>query len=248
MTPGISADEWKVRVDLAAVFRLAAMQGWDEMMFANISARVPGEPNHLLMHPAHLLLEEVTASCLHKLDENCNHIVPSNEKTQKFGFPMHKAIYDARETAQCVIHLHTKATTAVAMQEQGLIPGNQYAMWLGPIGYHDYEGLNSSPEEGARVLESFGKGQIVLQKSHGFILWGRSVPEAYMLAFILNRACEVQLASLAGAIKSYVPPQHVLDITFQQAKSITEGTAPLNRMTWEALLRKLDREAPSYKS
>lgn len=248
MKPGISADEWKSRVELAALLRLAAMHGWDELMFANLSARMPGKPKQLLTHPAHLLLEEITASCLHALDENGNHIVPSNEPTQKFGFPTHKAIYDAFPDAHCVIHLHTKASTAVAMQEQGLIPGNQYAIWLGPIGYHEYEGLISSPQEGARLVKTFDSGQIVLQKNHGFVLWGRSVPEAYMLAFILNRACEVQLMSTAGAIKSCVPPQHVLDATFKQAKSITEGTAPLNRMTWAALLRKLDRELPGYKT
>ena len=132
MKPGISPEEWKIRVDLAAAFRLAAMQGWDELLFAHLSARVPGEANHFLMHPAHMLFEEVTASNLHKLDENCNHVMPSDELPHKFAFPFHKGIYDAFPAAQCVMHLHTKAVTAVAMQDQGLIPGNQYAMWLGP--------------------------------------------------------------------------------------------------------------------
>lgn len=244
------AEEWKVRVDLAAAFRLSARYGWDEMLFAHISARVPGEPKHMLMHPAHLLFEEIRASGLHKLDENCNHVVPSDEMPHKFAFPFHKGVYDAFPEASCVIHLHTKAGTAVAMQEQGLIPGNQYALWLGPIGYHNYEGLLSTPEEGVRLAENFKKAntQIVLQKGHGFVLWGRTVAEAFMLAFLLDRACETQIASLSGSVKPYVPEQAVVDICPQQARIITDGEAPFNQMSWAAWLRRLDREVPDYKT
>ena len=146
------------------------------------------------------------------------------------------------------MHLHTKVVTAVAMQDQGLIPGNQYAMWLGPIGYHNYEGLVSTPEEGERLAKNFGDSQVVLQKGHGFVLWGTPWREAYMLAFLVNRACEVQITSVAGGIKPYLPPQSVLDITLQQANIITLGDAPFNQVTWQSLLRKLDRDDPTYKT
>ena len=157
LKPGMDPTEWKVRVDLAAAFRLAALQDWDELLFAHLSARVPNHPNQFLMHPAAILFEEVTASNLHKLDENCNHVEPSDELPHKFAFPFHKGIYDAFPQAQCVMHLHTKYATAVAMQEHGLIPGNQYALWLGPVGYHDYEGLLSTrrgrPAPGAKFRQ-----------------------------------------------------------------------------------------------
>lgn len=246
----MSPEEWEARVDLAAAFRLSAFYGWDEMLFAHLSARVPGAPMHVLMHPAHLLFEEITASNLHKLDEQCQHVEPSDEMPHRFAFPFHKGIYDAFPAANCVIHLHTKAGTAVAMQEQGLIPGNQYAMWLGPIGYHNYEGLISSPEEGQRLANNFAKAnsQVVLQKGHGFVLWGKSIPEAFMLAFLLNRACEVQLASVSGTITPYVPNGSVLDATVEQAKIITEGAAPFNAMSWKAWRRMADRIAPDYKN
>ena len=246
--PNMTNEEWKTRIDLAAAFRLCALQDWDEMLFAHLSARVPGYPNQYLMHPAAILFEEVTASKLHKLDEHCNHVEPNEEMQHKFAFPFHKGIYDAFPQAQCVIHLHTKYATAVAMQEQGLIPGNQYAMWLGPIGYHDYEGLLSTDEEGVRLAGSFGGGQVVLQRGHGFVLWGHSIHEAYMMAFCMIRACETQVRSMAGGVKPYIPPQRVLDATVGQARIITDGNAGFNQMTWRALLRKLDSIAPDYKT
>jgi ribulose-5-phosphate 4-epimerase/fuculose-1-phosphate aldolase len=249
LKPGMSAEEWKARVDLAAAFRLAAMQDWDEGLVAHLSARVPGHPNQFLMHPAALLFEEVTASRLHKLDDKCNHVEPNDEMPHKFAFPFHKGIYDAYPQAQCIIHLHTKYVTAVAMQEQGLIPGNQYAMWLGPIGYHDYEGLISTDEEGQRLARNFGNSQVVLQRGHGFVLWGHTIHEAYMLAFLMIRACETQVRSMAGGVKPYVPPQHVLDATIGQARSFfTNGNNAFNQMSWRAMLRKLDRDAPDYKT
>ena len=246
----VSAEEWSARVDLAAAFRLSALYRWDEMLYAHISARVPGEPKHTLMHPAHLLFEEITASNFHKLDETCNHVVPSEEMPHKFAFPFHKGVYDAFPEANCVVHLHTKSGTAVAMQDQGLIPGNQYALWLGPIGYHNYEGLLSSPEEGVRLADNFKKAnsKIVLQKGHGFVLWGRSVSEAFKLAFLLDRACETQVMSQAGGINPYLPSQNVIDICPQQAKIITDGEAMFNKMSWAAWLRTLDRQAPDYKT
>jgi ribulose-5-phosphate 4-epimerase/fuculose-1-phosphate aldolase len=244
----IDPEEWKMRVDLAAAFRICALNGWDEYLFAHLSARVPGHPNQYLMHPAAILFEEVTASKLHKLDENCNHVEPSDELPHKFAFPFHKGIYDAFPQAQCVFHLHTPAVTAVAMQEQGLVYGNQYAIWIGPIGYHNYEGLISAPEEGVRLAKNFGKHQVVLQRGHGFVLWAHSIHEAWMLAMCMIRACEAQMMSTAGGIKPYVPPQPVLDATIGQAKIITDGNQPFNQMTWRALLRKLDRDAPDYKT
>lgn len=242
-----SKEEWAVREDLAAAFRLSNLMGWDELLFAHISARVPNEPN-ILMHPAHLFFEEVTASRLHKLDENCNHVTPLDEPAHSFAFPAHKAVYDAVPDANCVLHLHTKAGTAIAMQEQGIIPGNQYAMFLGPIRYLDYFGLVQSKEEHQRLADSLQGARVAIQRSHGFIVWGHSVMEAFMTAFILNRACEVQLAATAGGAKPYVPAQTVLDRTFKEGELILSDTSPFQQMTWRAWKRQLEREAPDYKT
>lgn len=248
-SPGarVSAEEWKLRVDLAAFYRLAALEGWDELLFTHISARVPGGADHFLFHPTTLLFEEVTASRIHKLDADGQHVSPNDEPPHSFAFPTHKVILDAFPQAQCVVHLHTKWGTAVAMQDQGLINGNQYALWLGPIGYHSYEGLILGPQEAERLVRAFGSGQIVLQRGHGFILWGHSIPEAYVLTFILNRACEVQIMSGAVGISPYVPPQDIVALTCRQARIITDGNEPFTAASWETLLRKLDRIAPDFR-
>jgi ribulose-5-phosphate 4-epimerase/fuculose-1-phosphate aldolase len=247
-SPHCSEEEWKVRVELAAAIRISALNGWDELTLAHLSARAPDNPDHMLLHSDHRLFEEVTASNLHKLDEHAEHVVAKDETPHKFAFHFHRGIYKAFPQANSVVHLHTRPATAVAMQEQGLLMGNQYALWLGPIGYHDYLGLMSSPDEGLRLSRAFGSGQIVLQRGHGFVVWGHGVREAFMLAYLLHRACETQIMSGVGAggLKPYIPPQDVIDVTFKQARVVTDGSQPFTQVLWAALLRKLDRVAPDY--
>lgn len=244
-----TALEWATRVDLAAAYRYAALKGWDELTFAHLSARVPQTDNQFLMHSAELLFEEVTASNLHKLDANGEHVIASPEPAHRFAFPFHKGIYDAFEEAQCVIHLHTKYGTAVAFQQGGLEPGNQYSLWLGPVGYHEYEGFLSTPEEGKRLAKAFGEGQIVIQKGHGFVLWGKSVQEAVMLALILDRACETQILAQSGGSALY----KVSDACRAQCadegwRIVLDGTCSFNDMTWRAIHRKVARDLPGYDS
>jgi len=241
--------EWNMRVNLAAALRLAALYGWDEINLAHMSARAPDCPTHILIHGGGLFFEEVTASNLHCLDENGAHVRPSADMPHRFALPFHREIYDRFSAANCIIHLHTRAATAIAMQKQGLLMGSQYALFLGPIGYHDYLGLFSTPDEGSRLAQSFGSGQIVLQRGHGFVVWGHSVHEAFLLAFFLNRACETQVMSGtgAGALDPYIPPQDVIDVTAKQARSLIDGTQPFTKAAWAGLLRKLDRESPGYR-
>jgi len=245
----ISAAEWETRVDLAAAYRYAALKEWDELTFAHLSARVPGATDQFLFHSAALLFEEVTASNLHKLDFKGDHVAPSDEPAHRFAFPFHKGVYDAFEQAQCIIHLHTRYGTAVAAQAGGLQPCSQYPLWLGPIGYHEYEGLLSTEAEGQRLAAAFGQGQIVMQKGHGFVLWGRSVQEAVMIALLLDRACETQILAASGGKDLYALNEEV------QAQSVAEGwriiidgTSPFNGLTWDAIRRKVGRDLPGYDS
>jgi ribulose-5-phosphate 4-epimerase/fuculose-1-phosphate aldolase len=238
--------EREARVELAALYRWAARYDWDELLFAHMSARVPGAPDEMLLAPPQLLFEEITASRLHRLGRDGKHVVPHAETPHAFAFPFHRGIYDAFPEARCVVHLHTRAGTAVAAQADGLLPISQYAIWLGRIGYHDYEGSISSPEEGRRLAKNFGGNRVCIQRSHGFVLWGRSIPEAFLLTYVVQRACEIQIAALAGGAKPYVPPPAVIDAGPRDAVDILTGGSWFAAPNWAAARRRLDREAPGY--
>lgn len=242
--------EAQVRVDLAAAFRLAALHGWDDIILSHMSARIPGTRGKFLMHPADLYFEEVTASNLLLVDEEDPDLKSINPaKPHSFAFPFHKGIYRAFPDANCIVHLHTRAASAVTMQKQGLIPGNQYALWLGPIGYHDYEGTISSEGEGKRLAKAFNTGNIVLQKAHGFVLWGRSVAHAYLLAYVLDRACQCQLTALTDSVEPYLPTDDVIRACVAQGQQLMlDPNGYVCRATWAGALRKLDRLDPSYRS
>jgi len=68
----VTPEEWKARVDLAALYRLTALHGWDDMIFTHISMRVPGPEHHFLINPYGWFFEEMTASSLVKVDLNGN--------------------------------------------------------------------------------------------------------------------------------------------------------------------------------
>jgi ribulose-5-phosphate 4-epimerase/fuculose-1-phosphate aldolase len=239
--------ERQARIELAAIYRWAALRDWDELLFAHISARVPGKDFAMLLAPPHLLFDEITASRLHKLDGTGRHVEPHKEPPHRFAYPFHRGIYDAFPEARCIVHLHTREGTAVACQAEGLLPISQYALWLGGIGYHDYEGSISSPEEGRRLAANFRGNRVCIQRSHGFVLWGHSIAEAFMLTYVVQRACEVQIAALSGGTKLYVPPKSVIDLGPEHGFEILAGGSWFAAPNWAAVLRKLDRDAPDYK-
>ena len=152
-----SETEWQVRVDLAAAYRLVALYGWDDLIFTHISARLPGEDNHFLINPYGMMFEEITASSLVKVDMNGEIVGESEYKVNPAGFTIHSAVHEVRHDAACVIHLHTAAGTAVATQEEGLMPLNQTALVIREqLAYHEYEGIALNHEERPRLQKDLG--------------------------------------------------------------------------------------------
>src|SRR6476659_2331029 len=66
----VSPEEWRIRCDLAACYRLVAAYGWTDLVFTHISARLPGTDHAFLINPYGLLFEEVTASSLVAIDQH----------------------------------------------------------------------------------------------------------------------------------------------------------------------------------
>src|ERR1041384_7691150 len=186
--------EWQTRVDLAAAYRLVALYGWDDLIVTHISARVPGPEHHFLLNPYGMLFEEVTASSFVKVDLSGNKVSESPYFINPAGFTIHSAVHAAREDALCVMHLHTDYGIAVSAQKNGLLPISQQAMFpLASLAYHDYEGLALNEAEKPRLVADLGDKQNMILRNHGLLTMGRTVAEAFLAMYLLERACKIQI-------------------------------------------------------
>jgi ribulose-5-phosphate 4-epimerase/fuculose-1-phosphate aldolase len=242
----INEAEWKVRVDLAACYRLVVKNGWDDLIYTHISAAVPGAEHQYLINPFGLTFEEITASNLVKVGLDGEVIGESPHRVNPTGFTIHGAVHAARPDAKCVIHLHTPSGTAVSMLECGLLPLSQHAMrFYRNIGYHAYEGVALDSAERERLVADLGQHKAMLLRNHGTLTCGVTVAEAYTLMYTLENACSLQLRAMAASRDLVIPPEPVLE--YSLAQLLGDGT-PEGELEWPALLRRLDREDSSYKN
>jgi ribulose-5-phosphate 4-epimerase/fuculose-1-phosphate aldolase len=242
----VSAEEWKLRCDLAACYRLVALYGWDDLVFTHISARVPGPDHHFLINPYGLLFSEITASSLVLVDQEGSKISDSPLPVNRAGFVIHSAVHAVRDDVQCVIHTHTRAGVAVSAQKCGVLPISQQATFvLGALGYHDYEGVALHDEEKPRLQEDLGDGSFLMLRNHGLLTVGRTVSDAFLAMYIFETTCQIQIAAQAG--EDLVPiDARILDGVAEAARVQTDGLG--GSFVWPALLRKLERIDVGYKS
>ena len=242
----VTEAEWKARVDLAAAYRLVALHGWDDLIFTHISARVPGADHHFLLNPYGMMFEEVTASSLVKIDLKGNKVMDSPQFINPAGFTIHSAVHEAREDALCVMHLHTRNGIAVSAQKDGLLPLSQQAMFaLGSLAYHDYEGLALDETEKPRLVADFGEKKFLILRNHGLLTVGRTVAEAFLGMFQLERACEIQILAQSGGGDLTPIPNEIIGRVASQMDAVTVGMGAM--LTWPGLLRKLDRIDSGYR-
>lgn len=248
----IGPEEWQVRVDLAACYRLLAHFGWDDLVLTHNSARVPGTTDQILINPSGLMFDEITASNLLKVDLDGNLVEPSEYEPIHAGIVIHGAIYLARPDVECVIHTHTEADIAVGALEDGLLPLSQWAMrFYNRLGYHDYEGVSLDMDERERLQRSIGNHPVLVLRNHGLLATGRNIAEAFSLTYHFERSAEAQLkiqAAAAAGQKIVVPEP---DTCERQAAQFANN-ANLSRLPgqreWPALLRLCDRLDPSYRT
>lgn len=235
----ISPEEWQVRRDLAACYRLCAMNGWDDLVYTHISASVPGTPGHFLINEFGLAFDEISASSLVKISLEGEVVDGSGRRVNAGGFAIHAAVHAARPDAHCVLHLHNENAIAVGIQPQGLLPLSQHALrFFELIGYHDYEGLALTPAEQTRMVQALCDFPALLLRNHGSLVCGRTVAEAYVLLDTLDKACAIQLKALAGTPYPHQPPAPVCRKTRDQL--LGDGS-PEGVLEWPALLRRLER-------
>ncbi len=241
----VSDAEWEQRVDLAAAYRLAALYGWEDLIFTHISARVPGPEHHFLINPYGMMFDEITASSLVKVDLEGNKVLETDYDINPAGFVIHSAIHAARDDAQCVMHLHTVNGVAVSAQKAGVLPLSQQSIFvLSSLGYHDYEGVALRDDEKPRLVNDLGKSKFLMLRNHGLLTAGRSVPDAWVSMYLFESTCAIQVRAQAGGGELHAVPPDIIATAQEQARQVTRGAG--NSLAWPALLRKLDRVNPGY--
>ena len=247
----VDPEEWKVRIDLAACYRLLAHFGWDDLILTHNSARVPGEPNHFLINPMGLMFHEITASNLLKMDLDGNLVEPSEYEANRAGYVIHSAIYMGRPDVECVIHTHTEGDIAVGALEEGLLPLSQWAMpFYSNTGYHDYEGVSLDLDERVRLQRDLGPHQVLVLRNHGLLTVGCNPAEAFWLTYHFERSAEAQLkiqAAAAAGGKILTPPREVCEQSSRRMAGNGERRL-YGQREWPALLRLADRLDPSYRT
>ncbi len=237
--------EWQARQDLAACYRIFDHLGWSESIYNHISLKVPGEDHAFLINPFGLMYDEVTASNLVKIDIDGN-VLSGNYPVNKAGFTQHAYFHRHLDWAHAICHTHTTATMAVCASENGLAPTNFYACnFIGQIGYHDFEGVTVRPEEGERLLQNLGDKRILMLRNHGPVVMGRTLPEMFVQAWALQRACEIQLATHAMG-KPVMIPDEVVAVHQRDLGQVALPGGP-GAADFAAWKRKIDRIDPSWR-
>src|SRR5512146_2981964 len=241
-----SAAELQVRVDLAACYRLVAHYGWDDLIFTHISARIAGPEHNFLINPYGMTFDEVTASSLVKIDLEGRKIMESPYEINPAGFTIHSAIHAAREDAKCVLHTHSINGVAVSATKGGVLPVSQQSIFvLASLGYHDYEGVALHEGEKPRLVRDLNDKSFLMLRNHGLLTVASSVADAFLLMYLFESACTIQLrAQAASAELIQVDPKIVAGATMM-AKQVTRAAG--GALAWPGLLRKLDRIDRSYR-
>lgn len=249
LTSNMSDAEWRMRVDLAACFRLVDYYGWSDLLATHLSARLANTDNHFLINPFGTMFDEITASSLVKVDEDGTELSDSDYGINPAGFVIHSAVHMARPEVACVIHTHTQAGVGVATEEGGLLPLTQQALAVSAhTGYHDYEGLAFDLSERERLARDLGDNKVLILRNHGLLTVGNTVAEAFMWMYRAERACRFQLAFQQAGVKPVEISAEMQKITIDRNRKANskEGYRPIGEKEWPALLRKLDRENPGY--
>ena len=242
MKNNISEADWKVRVDLAAMFRLTNMMGWDDTVWNHITARAPGTDHTFFMHEMGLLYEEVKASNLIKVDEH-GKVLEGPEKANTAGFIIHSAIHLNHPDAKFVFHAHPPSALAATALKDG-IPHlvQDSSMLYGKVGYHEWEGLSINKDERVRIAENMGDNKVLIMKNHGLLTVGATAGEAFMNMYYAIRMCEVAVQATGSRLPLERPTEEMWKLSQKQYDLFSPG---LNE--WPALLRRCDAKDPSYK-
>jgi ribulose-5-phosphate 4-epimerase/fuculose-1-phosphate aldolase len=245
----VSPEEWAVRVDLAASYRLVAHFGWEDLVFTHITARVPGSEEQFLINPYGMYFDEITASSLVKIDLHGNKVGESPFPVNPAGFVIHSAIHAARHDARCVLHTHTLNGVAVSAQREGLLPISQHSIFvLASLGYHDFEGVALRDEEKPRLVADLGDNTSLILRNHGLLTVGETVADAFVAMYNLEYSCAIQVRAQSGGAELIPVSKDIIDTTYTMVQDASRPRGSRGNLAWPGLVRRLERIDPSYRS
>lgn len=243
----ISPAERVARENLAALYRFMALQGWGDHIYTHITVRAPDADDQMLANPLGFRFNEITASSLLKIDMDGTKVLDSAYPPNAAVAVIHGGVYENIPEARCIVHLHTADGTAVSMQKDGLLPLSQSAMALGPIAYHDFEGIATDKDECARIAADFQGAKVMILRNHGTLTWGRSIPEAFNLCYQLERACTYQIAAMSGGAPLHIPAQQAIDQTAAFVARDADPDRRMNALGWDSVVREVERHDPGFR-
>jgi len=245
----VSPEEWAVRVDLAACYRLVAHYGWEDLVFTHITARVPGAADQFLINPYGMFFDEITASNLVKIDLDGHKVEESPFPVNPAGFVIHSAIHAARHDAKYVLHTHTLNGVAVSTQRAGLLPISQHSISvLASLGYHDFEGPALRDDEKPRLVADLGDKTSLILRNHGLLTVGETAAEAFVAMYFLETSCAIQVRAQAGGGELIPVPKETIEAAYAQVLAASRPQGRRGSLVWPGLLRRLDRLDPSYRT
>ena len=243
----VSAEEWQIRVDLAAAYRLFAYYRWDDLIFTHITARVPGDEEHFLINPYGMMFEEITASSLVKVDIDGRIVLDSPYPINPAGFTIHSAVHAARDDAKCVLHIHSINGVAVSAQKRGVLPISQQSIFvLSSLGYHDYEGVALREDEKPRLVADLGANNFLMLRNHGLLTVADNIPDAFLFMYLFEASCMIQVRAQSGGGELIEVDSRIVAGAKAQAAQVTRGAG--GGLAWPGLLRKLDRRDASFRT
>ncbi|WP_221282016.1 class II aldolase/adducin family protein [Chiayiivirga flava] len=242
----VSPEEWQLRVDLAACYRLIALHGWSDLVFTHISAKLPGDDERFLINPYGALFEEITASSLVTVNLAGEKVDDSPFPINPAGFTIHSAIHAARHDVGCVLHVHTVNGIAVSAQKNGLMPISQQSIFvLSSLGYHGYEGVALRDDEKPRLVQHLGGNTFLMLRNHGLLTVGAGIPDAFLAMYLFETCCAIQIRAQSGGGELVQVHPQIVATAQQQAAQVTKNLG--GQLVWPGLLRKLDRIDASFR-
>ena len=247
----VSAEEWQLRCDLAACYRLVALYGWSDLVFTHITAKLPdsvsGGEHQFLINPYGLMFDEITASSLIRVDMKCNKLHDSPFPVNPAGFVIHSAVHEARPDAGCVLHTHTRAGVGVSAQKDGILPISQQSTFvLASLAYHEYEGVAFRDEEKQRLQADLGNANFLVLRNHGLLTVGKTIADAFLSMYTFENTCRIQVdAQAGGSTLTQVNPLIIKGVA--EASRVQTGGMG-GAFVWPSLIRKLERTDNSYRN